>query len=163
MMIEVKKMKYLFRYLKKEPVKVGIVIILTIITSALRVTHALINVNILNSLIKLQLHNFFNWVMIDIGVFAILSIFLILLQIQTAKTIEFLCLDLRKDIVRQIANRPIMKYQEKDTGVYASWLTNDMNTIENNGFYNIYNPSKLLPTHYFQLLPYYNFLGHLFL
>ena len=62
-------MKYLFRYLKKEPVKVGIVIILTIITSALRVTHALINVNILNSLIKLQLHNFFNWVMIDIGVF----------------------------------------------------------------------------------------------
>ena len=122
MMIEVKKMKYLFRYLKKEPVKVGIVIILTIITSALRVTHALINVNILNSLIKLQLHNFFNWVMIDIGVFAILSIFLILLQIQTAKTIEFLCLDLRRDIVRQIANRPIMKYQEKDTGVYASWL-----------------------------------------
>ena len=51
-------MKYLLRYLKKEPVKVGIVIILTIITSALRVTHALINVNILNSLIKLQLHNF---------------------------------------------------------------------------------------------------------
>lgn len=160
MMIEVKKMKYLLRYLKKEPVKVGIVIILTIITSALRVTHALINVNILNSLIKLQLHNFFNWVMVDIGVFAILSIFIILLQIQTAKTIEFLCLDLRKDIVRQIANKPIMKYQEKDTGVYASWLTNDMNTIENNGFY---NPFKSLPTHYFQLLPYYNFLGHLFL
>ena len=66
MMIEVKEMKYLLRYLKKEPLKVGIVIILTIITSALRVTHALINVNILNSLIKLQLHNFFNWVMIDI-------------------------------------------------------------------------------------------------
>ena len=58
--------------------------------------------------------------MIDIGVFAILSIFLILLQIQTAKTIEFLCLDLRKDIVRQIANKPIMKYQEKDTGVYPT-------------------------------------------
>lgn len=152
MMIEVKKMKYLFRYLKKEPVKVGIVIILTIITSALRVTHALINVNILNALIKLQLHNFFNWVMIDIGVFAILSIFLILLQIQTAKTIEFLCLDLRKDIVRQIANKPIMKYQEKDTGVYASWLTNDMNTIENNGFYNILQSIQVITDPLFSII-----------
>ena len=145
-------MKYLFRYLKKEPVKVGIVIILTIITSALRVTHALINVNILNALIKLQLHNFFNWVMIDIGVFAILSIFLILLQIQTAKTIEFLCLDLRKDIVRQIANKPIMKYQEKDTGVYASWLTNDMNTIENNGFYNILQSIQVITDPLFSII-----------
>ena len=57
MMIEVKKMKYLFRYLKKEPVKVGIVIILTIITSALRVTHALINVNILNALIIYEIND----------------------------------------------------------------------------------------------------------
>lgn len=145
-------MKYLLRYLKKEPLKVGIVIILTIITSALRVTHALINVNILNSLIKLQMDNFFNRVMIDIGVFAILSIFLILLQIQTAKTIEFLCLDLRKDIVRQIANKPIMKYQEKDTGVYASWLTNDMNTIENNGFYNILQSIQVITDPLFSII-----------
>lgn len=46
-------MNYLFHYLRKRPGAVGIVIVLTIITSALRVTHALINVNIFNALIKL--------------------------------------------------------------------------------------------------------------
>lgn len=50
---EVNKMNYLFHYLRKRPGAVGIVIVLTIITSALRVTHALINVNIFNALIKL--------------------------------------------------------------------------------------------------------------
>lgn len=52
-------MKYLFRYLRKEPLKVGMVLFLTVIISALRVTHAMINVNIFNSLIKLQFHNLY--------------------------------------------------------------------------------------------------------
>lgn len=145
-------MKYLLRYLKKEPTKVGIVIFLTILTSALRVTHAMINVNIFNSLIKLQVNNFFNWVMVDIGVFAVLSIFLILLQIQTAKTVQYLCLDLRKDIIRQISNRTITKYQEKDTGVYASWLTNDINTIERDGFYNILQSVQIITDPLFSMV-----------
>lgn len=84
------KMNYLFHYLRKRPGAVGVVIVLTIITSALRVTHALINVNIFNALIKLEFHGFFNWVTIDIVVFAILSVFLVLMQIQMAKTVQLL-------------------------------------------------------------------------
>ena len=52
-------MSYLFKYLKKEPKLVMIVTLLTIITSSLRVTHALINVSIFNALIKLQIDRFF--------------------------------------------------------------------------------------------------------
>ena len=48
-------MKYLVRYLKREPKIVVQVVILTIIASALRVVHALINVQIFNELIALRM------------------------------------------------------------------------------------------------------------
>ena len=106
-------MSYLFKYLKKEPKLVMIVTLLTIITSSLRVTHALINVSIFNALIKLQIDRFFKYVGLDIVVFAILSIFLILLQIQTTKTVQYLSIDLRKDIINQIEKKRITDFQKK--------------------------------------------------
>ena len=51
-------MKYLVRYLKREPKIVVQVVILTIIASALRVVHALINVQIFNELIALRMQSF---------------------------------------------------------------------------------------------------------
>ena len=135
------KMNYLFHYLRKRPGAVGIVIVLTIITSALRVTHALINVNIFNALIKLEFHGFFYWVIIDIAVFAI---FLVLMQIQMAETVQLLSLDLRKDIIRQLSGKSIEEFNKQDTGVYASWLTNDVTTIENDGFYNILQSVQII-------------------
>lgn len=126
---------------KKRPGAVGIVIVLTIITSALRVTHALINVNIFNALIKLEFHGFFYWVIIDIAVFAI---FLVLMQIQMAETVQLLSLDLRKDIIRQLSGKSIEEFNKQDTGVYASWLTNDVTTIENDGFYNILQSVQII-------------------
>ena len=48
-------MKNLFKYVKQEPTKVTLVVILQLICSAFRVLNSLINVFILNSLIKLDL------------------------------------------------------------------------------------------------------------
>lgn len=145
-------MSYLFKYLKKEPKLVMIVTLLTIITSSLRVTHALINVSIFNALIKLQIDRFFKYVGLDIVVFAILSIFLILLQIQTTKTVQYLSIDLRKDIINQIENKRITDFQKKDTGIYASWLTNDITTIENQGFYNILQAIQIITDPLFSII-----------
>lgn len=142
-------MNYLFHYLRKRPGAVGIVIVLTIITSALRVTHALINVNIFNALIKLEFHGFFYWVIIDIAVFAI---FLVLMQIQMAETVQLLSLDLRKDIIRQLSGKSIEEFNKQDTGVYASWLTNDVTTIENDGFYNILQSVQIITDPLFSMI-----------
>lgn len=150
-------MKYLFKYLKTEPIKVSLVIFLTIITSFLRVTHALINVNIFNSLIKLNVDKFFYWVLVDLTVFAILSLFLIWLQIQTAKTVQYLSLNLRKDITKQISKNTFAQFEQKDTGVYASWLTNDINTIENNGFYNILQSIQIITDPLFSIIALFQF------
>lgn len=145
-------MNYLFHYLRKRPGAVGVVIVLTIITSALRVTHTLINVNIFNALIKLEFHGFFNWVIIDIVVFAILSVFLVLMQIQMAKTVQLLSLDLRKNIIRQLSGKSIEDFNKQDTGVYASWLTNDVTTVENDGFYNILQSVQIITDPLFSMI-----------
>ncbi|MEY8531326.1 ABC transporter ATP-binding protein [Lactobacillus taiwanensis] len=145
-------MNYLFHYLRKRPGAVGIVIVLTIITSALRVVHALINVNIFNALIKLEFRGFFYWVIIDILIFAILSVFLVLMQIQLAKTVQLLSLDLRKDIICHLSEKSIEEFNKQDTGVYTSWLTNDVTTIENNGFYNILQSVQIITDPLFSMI-----------
>lgn len=145
-------MNYLFHYLRKRPGAVGIVIVLTIITSALRVVHALLNVNIFNALIKLEFRGFFYWVIIDILIFAILSVFLVLMQIQLAKTVQLLSLDLRKDIICHLSEKSIEEFNKQDTGVYTSWLTNDVTTIENNGFYNILQSVQIITDPLFSMI-----------
>ena len=69
---------------------------------------------------------------------------MILLQIQTTKTVQYLSIDLRKDIINQIEKKRITDFQKKDTGIYASWLTNDITTIENQGFYNILQAIQII-------------------
>ncbi|RVU71609.1 MULTISPECIES: ABC transporter ATP-binding protein [Lactobacillus] len=145
-------MKYLFRYLKYEPLLVSQVVVLTIITSALRVVHALINVQIFNNLIALKMLPFFQWVIYDVAIFAVLSVFLIILQIIREKTVQYLSRDLRQEIVRHLASRTIEQYQAQDTGVYASWLTNDMTTIENDGFGNILEAIQIITDPLFSLI-----------
>lgn len=68
-------MKDLLKYVKQEPQKVALVLLLTAIASFLRVLHALINVNIFNELIKLNMGAFFKWVIYDLTVFIVLSVF----------------------------------------------------------------------------------------
>lgn len=145
-------MKYLFKYLKEEPALVSQVVILTIIASALRVIHALINVQIFNQLIALKMQSFFQWVGYDLAVFTILSLFLIILEIQRAKTVQYLSRDLRKDIVRNLSHETIQDYDKYNTGIYASWLTNDMTTIENTGFYNLLQSIQIITDPLFSLI-----------
>lgn len=145
-------MNYLFHYLRKRPLAVAMTILLTVISSGLRVTHALINVNIFNALIRLKFHSFFYWVMIDIVVFAVLSVFLVLLQIQIARTVQLLSLDLRKDIISQLSDKTIEEFNKQDTGIYGSWLTNDVTTIENDGFYNILQCVQIITDPLFSMI-----------
>ena len=145
-------MKYLVRYLKREPKIVVQVVILTIIASALRVVHALINVQIFNELIALRMQSFFQWVACDVGVFTILSVFLIVLEIQRVKAVQYLSRDLRRDIIKRLSRKTIQEYSKADTGVYASWLTNDMNTIEANGFSNLLQAIQIITDPLFSLI-----------
>ncbi|CCI86039.1 hypothetical protein FC52_GL001741 [Lactobacillus pasteurii DSM 23907 = CRBIP 24.76] len=89
-------MKQLLKYIKQEPAKVAFVAFLTAIASIFRVGHSLIQVMVLNSLIKLDVNEFVRYVLFDILIFALLSVILAFKEIAQAWTIQHLSLRLRQ-------------------------------------------------------------------
>ena len=145
-------MKNLFKYVKQEPGKVSVVVILQLICSVFRVLNSLINVFILNSLIKLDFQAFFKYILLNILLFLVMTIFLISEQVLSVKTVQFLSLRLRQDIILHIENYPVSCFEQHDTGVYTSWLTNDMNLIEENGFTNLFSMVQIFGDSVFSLI-----------
>ena len=145
-------MKSLFKYVKQEPTKVTLVVILQLICSAFRVLNSLINVFILNSLIKLDFQAFFKYILLNILLFLVMTVFLISEQVLSVKTVQFLSLRLRQDIIEHIENYSVSRFEKNDTGVYTSWLTNDMNLVEENGFTNLFSMVQIFGDSVFSLI-----------
>ena len=145
-------MKNLFKYVKQEPTKVTLVVILQLICSAFRVLNSLINVFILNSLIKLDFQAFFKYILLNISLFLVMTVFLISEQVLSVKTVQFLSLRLRQDIIEHIENYSVSRFEKNDTGVYTSWLTNDMNLVEENGFNNLFSMVQIFGDSVFSLI-----------
>ena len=145
-------MKNLFKYVKQEPGKVTVVVILQLICSVFRVLNSLINVFILNSLIKLDFQAFFKYILLNILLFLVMTIFLISEQVLSVKTVQFLSLRLRQDIILHLENYPVSRFEQHDTGVYTSWLTNDMNLVEENGFTNLFSMVQIFGDSVFSLI-----------
>ena len=145
-------MKNLFKYVKQEPTKVTLVVILQLICSAFRVLNSLINVFILNSLIKLDFQAFFKYILLNILLFLVMTVFLISNQVLSVKTVQFLSLRLRQDIIEHLENYSVSRFEKNDTGVYTSWLTNDMNLVEENGFNNLFSMVQISGDSVFSLI-----------
>lgn len=145
-------MKHLIKYIKQEPAKVAVVVILTAISSAFRVGHALIQVMILNSLIKLSVNDFVRYILLDILVFALLSVILAFKDVAQAWAIQHLSLRLRQDLARKISKQSIVQFQSRDTGAYSSWLTNDVNLIEGQGFTYLLSSIQIITDPLFSLV-----------
>lgn len=145
-------MKHLIKYVKQEPAKVAVVVILTAISSAFRVGHALIQVMILNSLIKLSVNDFVRYILLDILVFALLSVILAFKDVAQAWAIQHLSLRLRQDLARKISKQSIVQFQSRDTGSYSSWLTNDVNLIEGQGFTYLLSSIQIITDPLFSLV-----------
>ena len=145
-------MKSLFKYVKQEPTKVTLVVILQLICSAFRVLNSLINVFILNSLIELDFQAFFKYILLNILLFLVMTVFLISEQVLSVKTVQFLSLRLRQDIIEHLENYSVSRFEKNDTGVYTSWLTNDMNLVEEDGFNNLFSMVQIFGDSVFSLI-----------
>ncbi|MFT8879021.1 MAG: ABC transporter transmembrane domain-containing protein [Oenococcus sp.] len=127
-------LKTIFSYVFKERYIASLVTLLMIICSALRVAHALVNALILTSLVAGKLRQFLSYILLDAAIFLVLCLLLVVTQYLRAKAVEMMAIDLRRDISQNLIAMPYPKYMSQDTGTYTSWLTNDMNLIERNGF-----------------------------
>ena len=50
------------------------------------------------------------------------------------KAIQEMCTEIRKDIVKSIESKGVVRFGSKSVSAYTSWLTNDLNTIRDLGF-----------------------------
>ncbi|WP_040535271.1 ATP-binding cassette domain-containing protein [Schleiferilactobacillus shenzhenensis] len=105
---------------------------------------AILNANVLNSLLKLNLRAFGHAVALEIGAWLLFSVLLYAQQYLMGVVIQKMSLLLRQDIMRQLSRRPYAVYHEESSDTYGSWLTNDITMIEEQGFKNVYSVAKAI-------------------
>ncbi|MEB3364710.1 ABC transporter transmembrane domain-containing protein [Lactobacillus sp. R2/2] len=145
-------MKYLFKYVRQEPLRVLLVVILQVICSLFRVANSIFNIFILNSLVKFDFRAFVSYILLNILLFVVMTVFLFLNLVEQAKVIQLLSLHVKQDIISHISKYSVEKFNEYDTSVYSSWLTNDMNLIEGNGFGNLFQSIQIITDPLFSII-----------
>lgn len=125
--------------------------------SLLRVTHALMNAFVLTALVAGRLNAFFGYLLMDGCVFLALCILLMFTDWRRAKTVGLMGIDLRADIARSLATRTYADFMKRDTGVYTSWMTNDVTQIESRGFNNIFNVVQTITDPLFSIIALFSY------
>lgn len=70
--------------------------------------------------------------------YALILFLTYLLSIKQAKVIQKMSLSLRSDILKKITALSYPDYHKENVGTYTSWVTNDINQIEQMGFISLY-------------------------
>ncbi|MGP6139087.1 ABC transporter ATP-binding protein [Jeotgalibaca sp. A127] len=88
----------------------------------------------LDTLVNLDFESFFKVLAEVMGLFLV---FLFVLNVQINKTSETkqkMATAIRTDITKRMEQSSYTSFHKKQVGTYTSWLSNDLNTIETNGF-----------------------------
>lgn len=100
---------------------------------------SVLNATALNALIAFDFKGFF---IAALQMFTAYLFFLLFTYLQVVKgnqTIQKMITSIRGDITGRIESTNYKYFHEKDIGTYASWLSNDMNTIEDSTYQRIYD------------------------
>ncbi|MFC0234489.1 ABC transporter ATP-binding protein [Vagococcus entomophilus] len=93
-----------------------------------------VNASILNSLIKFNLHSFLISISKLIVVYMFFLLFTYLKILQSRKTSQKMAKFLRDKIIDEVSNFSPREFKKSKVGDYTSWLSNDINQIEDQGF-----------------------------
>lgn len=92
----------------------------------------------LDHLIAFDFQGFLNTVLIVLSLFGIQLIFVRLQIIKISQVKQKMATAIRKDITERIEHTSYSEFHTRQIGTYASWLSNDLTTIETVGFDNFY-------------------------
>ena len=99
---------------------------------------SVINANAMNALIELDFQGFFETSLKMFVIFMFLLVFTYLRIVKQTKTIQKMVTSIREDITLRMEKTSYNSFHEKQVGTYASWLSNDINTIETESFTALY-------------------------
>ena len=128
-------MKKYFKLYWKEN---ALLIFIILLGAVAQIVASVLNANVLNALIA------FDWramivSIIWVTLLQIAYIVTLLMKIPyQAKVTQLMVTAIRKDITQSIEKLSYQAFHDKHSSSFASWLTNDINTIEENGFAGIY-------------------------
>jgi ABC-type bacteriocin/lantibiotic exporter with double-glycine peptidase domain len=93
----------------------------------------------LDALIAFDFNSFLRIVWIVLALFGVQFIFVRLQIIKISQVKQKMATAIRLDITQRIEKTSYNEFHKRQVGTYASWLSNDLSTIETVGFDNFYN------------------------
>ncbi len=112
--------------------------------STSKVVAALVSTYVLNSLVQGNLQKFIFYTGLEFFCWGIFAIFTYLMFKVRGITVQKMSVSLREEISHHISDQSYEDFHQKDTGDYASWLSNDVTTIEENGFKGFFSLATII-------------------
>ncbi|MFI3686052.1 ABC transporter ATP-binding protein, partial [Vagococcus fluvialis] len=111
-----------------------IILFLIIISSLGTIMASFKTAAIINSIIQLNFSNFLANIIELLVAYAFFLLFSYFKILKIGATIQKMETRLREEALSKIFQSNYQEFHEKDTGMYVSWLTNDITQIEQSGF-----------------------------
>lgn len=129
-----------------------LVVIVLLITSALQVGTNLIMIQAFQQIIGLDFYHFFIWISILIATWIALLWINALEVYLEGRAVRAMNNRVRQDIANSLLHKKHHEYHETTTGEYLSWLTNNVNQIENLAWRPFYSFIKAIATVIFSIV-----------
>ena len=99
---------------------------------------SIVNAQALNALIELDFKGFVEAALLMFLAFMLLLVFVYFQIVKQTQTIQKMVTAIREDITFRIEETSYNGFHKKQVGTYISWLSNDMYTLEGQGFESLY-------------------------
>ena len=118
--------KYILRFWKPNLLIFGILVITNVCLTLVSVIMA----SSLNALVDLNFTLFFETLLANAVIFMIYLFFSYILINKKSQTKQKMATAIRTDVTKRMEQTSYSNFHTKPVGTYASWLSNDLNTIE---------------------------------
>lgn len=129
-------------YLKKFIYSYIVYVFLFIFHASLRTLASLMFIPMVDNIVKSDLSNFINIMFIIIALWITSILFDYLSKNRKADLIKKMNNSIRTDISKRLSDMNYEDYHKREDGVYVSWYSNDINTIEKLGYESLFDISE---------------------
>ncbi|MDF7637980.1 ABC transporter transmembrane domain-containing protein [Lactobacillus sp. ESL0791] len=123
----------LFNYFKRTKFQFILVIVLTVINAGWQTLGGISSANALSAVAQMNGKQFFIWVGIMTLAYTFYAVFGNWITVSTAYLTQNIDTLIRTDVAKRLAAADYHYFHEQTTATYTSWLTNDINTINEFG------------------------------
>ncbi|AGY82939.1 ATP-binding cassette domain-containing protein [Carnobacterium inhibens] len=149
----------MYNYISKHKQLNILIFIITISTSLGQVLGSMSLSPILNNLVNRNIQGIVKWSFISLLIWIATLLLGYISSVLEEHTIKLMSNDIRTDFAKNISRMSITDYEKNDKSHYVSWMNNDVQIIQDNGFRSLYNLTGNMTTIIFAIgsLIYYHY------